>query len=563
MGYARGWSIVWNLLLVGNIKATLPRLIARLLPMSNTPQPESALVKTLCPRCGKPVRQRQKASLSAWVFRGDSCVCSLAPGAAREVTPIKRIDSSGKTTVETQILSLGLPERYKILFLRGQGGMGSVFKIQDQQDGNYYAMKVMRADLATDQAYVKRFEREAKAAAQLHHPSLVTVHDYGFSATGAPYAVMDYVEGQSLSELLNTELCLDPQRALNLFKHLANAIAHAHSKGIVHRDLKPGNILISEVDGVEIPKVVDFGIAKIMPVFDRSTQQLTQTGDIFGSPLYMSPEQCRGDNVDYRCDVYSLGCVMFETLTGKPPFVGDNPVKTILKHLQERPENLSVALKPLGLPKGCEKAIVHCLEKDPYHRYQFLEELSKDLDFIQKGQGAVIAKQHEDRRDTGGVKPWQKVALAACSIALVVAYMVSLGRYDTMTALGKFFSSLAHIACAFVGLSLACFTGYHFRQTMIRIGDVTSRGPADNWLLLVCASFFLYCCGISIAGLLDFLRFNDLEFGLSIPALIFGGPPILIQLSIIAMGLNVVLLFFWLYRRWVSTKNESGPYSGW
>lgn len=531
--------------------------------MADTPQPESSLVKTLCPRCGKPVRQRQKASLSAWVFRGDGCVCSLQPGGKQESTPIKRIDGSGKTTVETQILSLGLPDHYQILFLRGQGGMGSVFKILDQRDGKHYAMKVMRTDLATDQAYVKRFEREAKAASQLYHPSLVTVHDYGYATTGAPYAVMDYVEGESLSEVLNTEICLDPKRALALFKHLADAIAYAHSKGIVHRDLKPSNILISEADGVEIPKVVDFGIAKLMPVFDRTTQQLTQTGDIFGSPLYMSPEQCRGDDVDYRCDVYSLGCVMFETLTGKPPFVGDNPVKTILKHLQERPENLAVALRPLNLPKGCEKAIVHCLEKDPHNRYQFLEELSKDIDFIQRGQGAVIANQHLNRRDKGGIKPWQKVALGVFGTCLLTAYLVSLSRYDTMTALGKFCSSIGHFACAFVGISLAVFAGYHFKQTLIRLSDMTSRGPADYWLLLVCGSFLLYCAGISIAGVLDFLRFNDLTFGLSIPALVFGGPPILVQICLGVMTFNVILLAFWLYRRWASTKKEAGPYSGW
>jgi len=154
--------------------------------------------------------------------------------------------------------------------------------------------------------------------------------------------VMDYLDGECLAQVISREGFLDVERSLEIFLSVAEALEHAHWKGVIHRDLKPSNFIPTKTEnGSDFAKIVDFGIAKILPTGDQLTQQLTQTGETFGSPFYMSPEQCKGDQLDFRSDIYSFGCVMFETLTGKPPFSGQNPVKTILKHLTKTPPELT------------------------------------------------------------------------------------------------------------------------------------------------------------------------------------------------------------------------------
>ncbi len=271
----------------------------------------------------------------------------------------------------------GLDERYDVLSRVGEGGMGSVYKVMDKVLGKVFAVKVLRSELAKDKNVATRFKQEVLAASRLTHVNLASVYSSGESRNGAPFLVMDYLEGSSLEQILAKDGHLEPLRAINIFIEICEALEHAHSKGVIHRDLKPGNILL--VDSDERVKIVDFGIAKVLPRAGLDTLKLTSGEEVLGSPIYMSPEQCKGDKLDVRSDIYSLGCLMYETLCGVPPFLGENPIKTILMHLNEKPSNLSLHLKEADLPTGLEYVILKCLQKDPEDRYQTVFDLRMDL----------------------------------------------------------------------------------------------------------------------------------------------------------------------------------------
>ncbi len=271
----------------------------------------------------------------------------------------------------------GLDDRYDVLSRVGEGGMGSVYKVMDKVLGKVFAVKVLRSELAKDKNVATRFKQEVLAASRLTHVNLASVYSSGESRNGAPFLVMDYLEGSSLEQILAKEGHLEPLRAINIFIEICEALEHAHCKGVIHRDLKPGNILL--VDGDERVKIVDFGIAKVLPRAGLDTLKLTSGEEVLGSPIYMSPEQCQGDKLDVRSDIYSLGCLMYETLCGVPPFLGENPIKTILMHLNENPSNLSLHLKEADLPTGLEYVILKCLQKDPQDRYQTVFDLRLDL----------------------------------------------------------------------------------------------------------------------------------------------------------------------------------------
>lgn len=287
-----------------------------------------------------------------------------------------------KARVEESEISkeAGLEERYEVLCRIGEGGMGNVYKVMDKMLNKVFAIKVLRSDLAKDRNVVSRFKQEALAASRLTHVNLASVYSSGESRTGAPYLVMDFLEGPSLEQLLKKDGHLEPKKALNVFIEICDALEHAHAKGVIHRDLKPGNIIL--VDNEERVKIVDFGIAKVLPKPGAETLKLTFGEEVLGSPIYMSPEQCRGDQLDIRSDIYSFGCMMYETVCGRPPFVGENPIKTILKHLNENTANLALHLKEAELPRGLEYIILKCLQKDPEDRYQTVFDLRMDLQNI-------------------------------------------------------------------------------------------------------------------------------------------------------------------------------------
>lgn len=271
-------------------------------------------------------------------------------------------------------------EQYKILELIGQGGMGSVYRAQDIKLLKDVAIKLIRPELATDQTALKRFYQECAALSQLNHPNIVAVYAIHATAGGAPYLVMAYINGESLGSAIKNLGKMDASRALSIFSDIGEALQYAHSRGVIHRDLKPNNILL---DPAGSAKVVDFGIAKVAGKGSGETVTgLTQMGDMFGTPAYMSPEQCEGEPLDVRSDIYSFGCVMYETLSGSPPFSEANPFKLMTKHVNEK----APSLEPLGINRSVSKIVAKCLEKKPESRYQTVDELMQDLNLVRNSK---------------------------------------------------------------------------------------------------------------------------------------------------------------------------------
>jgi eukaryotic-like serine/threonine-protein kinase len=262
-------------------------------------------------------------------------------------------------------------DRYEMHRRLARGGMSDVYLARDLLLDRPVAVKVLFAEYAKDPTFVERFRREAQAAANLNHPNVVAVYDWG-QQSGTYFIVMEYVEGRSLSEIIRTEGPLHPRRAAEITADVAAALGFAHRNGVVHRDIKPGNIMISPSGQV---KVADFGIAQA--ISGGTEANLTQAGAVMGTATYFSPEQAQGRPVDPRSDLYSLGCVLYEMLTTRPPFTGDTPVAIAYKHVQEPapiPSSTGVAVPP-----ALEAIVAQLLAKDPAQRYASAEDLRADL----------------------------------------------------------------------------------------------------------------------------------------------------------------------------------------
>jgi tetratricopeptide (TPR) repeat protein/tRNA A-37 threonylcarbamoyl transferase component Bud32 len=282
--------------------------------------------------------------------------------------------------------------RYLVINMIGAGGMGAVCRVLDTTTQKTYALKMIAPELSKQKKLSKRLRQEAQAAKALCHPNIVGVYDVGVVANDTPFFVMDCIEGTSLQGVLDSQKQLPSARALPIFIQIADALVHAHSKGIVHRDLKPSNILLTQdSSGGDFVKIVDFGIAKVSNE-DAGAEQtkLTQTGEVIGSPSYMSPEQCRGYAVDGRSDIYSLGCIMYEVLSGRCPFEGDNTMSVILKHLFEPVD----ALPDQGaIGDQLRQLVMHCLEKEPNDRYPDAAALLSDLMRLKAGKAIAVVRR--------------------------------------------------------------------------------------------------------------------------------------------------------------------------
>ncbi len=287
------------------------------------------------------------------------------------------------------VLSLGeiVGGRYRVLSVLGQGGAGVVYKVEQIFLGDVYALKFLHAEKSTDKA-VARFHKEANAAHLLKHNNLVRVHDFGFSENNQPFFVMDYVEGTPLSERIKFQGCLAVSNALDVFIQVCDALSYAHESGVIHRDLKPSNIMLTKLgpEEAELVKIVDFGIAKILQLETDEANELTRTGEIFGSPFYMSPEQCMGHSIDQRSDIYSLGCSLFEALTGLPPFSGESALSIMMKHQLEEPPTLKETSLGKDFPQSLEQVVRKLLSKDPSARYQSMMSVKHALQLVKDGK---------------------------------------------------------------------------------------------------------------------------------------------------------------------------------
>ncbi|MEU8788079.1 Stk1 family PASTA domain-containing Ser/Thr kinase [Streptomyces sp. NPDC048643] len=271
--------------------------------------------------------------------------------------------------------------RYELSHVLGRGGMAEVYLAHDTRLGRTVAVKTLRADLARDPSFQARFRREAQSAASLNHPAIVAVYDTGedyIDNTSIPYIVMEYVDGSTLRELLHSGRRLLPERSMEMTIGILQALEYSHRAGIVHRDIKPANVMLTRNGQV---KVMDFGIARAM---GDSGMTMTQTAAVIGTAQYLSPEQAKGEQVDARSDLYSTGCLLYELLTVRPPFVGDSPVAVAYQHVREEPQAPSV-FDPEITPE-MDAIVLKALVKDPDYRYQSADEMRADIEACLDGQ---------------------------------------------------------------------------------------------------------------------------------------------------------------------------------
>src|SRR3984893_16088119 len=280
-----------------------------------------------------------------------------------------------------------LSDRYELGEILGFGGMSEDHLARDVRLHRDVAVKVLPARLACDPSFYLRFRREAQNAAALNHPSIVAVYDTGEAETPTgplPYIVMEFVDGVTLRDIVHNEGPLPPRRAIEIIADACQALNFSHQNGIIHRDVKPANIMISTTNAV---KVMDFGIARAIA---DSGNSVTQTAAVIGTAQYLSPEQARGESVDARSDVYSLGCVLYEILTGEPPFTGDSPVAVAYQHVREDP--VPPSKRHEGISADLDAVVLKALAKNPENRYQTAAEMRTDLVRVHSGEAPDAPK---------------------------------------------------------------------------------------------------------------------------------------------------------------------------
>jgi serine/threonine-protein kinase len=300
-----------------------------------------------------------------------------------------------------------LAGRYEILKTLGEGGMGRVFQAQDRLTSKLCAIKVMSANLTGSETDLLRFKREADVSIELKHRNIVDVFDKGCTQDHKPFIVMEYLQGKCLADILLEKERLNLNEFAKIFKQICQGLSYSHANQVVHRDIKPSNIMVVNVDGKQIAKIVDFGIARrckttgevcpttlksildscnseteaALTTNDERLQRLTQPGEVFGSPLYMSPEQCRGEEADCRSEVYAMGCMMFEALTGVPPLKGGSALQTMLRRVNDEAPSLNSVVPGLTFPQALEDLVARSLKREPDERFHSVDELLAALLF--------------------------------------------------------------------------------------------------------------------------------------------------------------------------------------
>jgi len=326
-----------------------------------------------------------------------------------------------------------LLDKYQITGLLGRGGMSAVYKAKHVLMDRWVAIKFLRAELVSDPQMLKRFQQESKAVSMLKHPNVMSCHDFGLTPNGVPYLIMDFLEGKTLTEVLDQEGQLAAPRCVELFGQICDALAHAHKKGVVHRDIKPSNmIILTTDDGHESIKLVDFGIAKLLEREGVDVTKLTNAGDVLGSPAYMSPEQCCGRPCDPRSDIYALGCVIYESLTGTPALRGQSAIETMLKHVNDYPAAFNDVRPDLHLSEALQAVIFRAIAKDPDNRQQSMSELKEELqEAMGSSAGAPVAvKQRTEPSKTDHTMPAVMVPQAVAELVPLKTSASSAENFD-------------------------------------------------------------------------------------------------------------------------------------
>jgi serine/threonine-protein kinase len=379
------------------------------------PVPNSADVgEKTCPRCGRTF---------TLTYGDDRCPADGTLLALPTSDPLLGRTLLGKFTVQALI---------------GSGGWGLVYKVRHEGLKKDIVLKVLHSHLIKNRDTVTRFQREAEAASHLTHTGIVFVSDYGVLEDGRPYMAMEYLAGQSLSDMIGMRGALNWQRVVPLFVQAAEALVYAHRKGVLHRDLKPSNVFVSDQDGVEQVKILDFGLAKFVGE-DHPNESLTATGTAIGTPAYMSPEQCRGLPLDGRSDIYSFGYLMYEVLTGSKAFSVSGLYEIMRAHTSDVPPSFDSLNRGLEIPRSLELIVMRSLAKEPNDRFADADELAKALRMVAPGDAAPSPQPLSSPRysripadlETADQRPAQQTpslvlivvsAIVVCGVGIALAF---------------------------------------------------------------------------------------------------------------------------------------------
>ncbi len=362
----------------------------------------------ICPDCGKQMSEEGNGSLTSWIFRPSRCTCQDSNGDRRQArlkrtappqstqTPPQRpylqhgrqielapTDEASRehskrtaTASERSIIGQVLNDKYHVMSFIGRGGMSVVYRARHLLMQKDVALKFLRSHLLADVESVNRFRTEARAVSALNSKHIIRLFDLDVTVENQPFLVVELLIGISLADIVKDKGRIPQDEAVGWFCQIAQALQDAHEQGVIHRDLKPSNVVID--DGMV--KIFDFGIAKVLFTEGADKSKLTQTGEVFGSPMYMSPEQCRGSKLDGRSDIYSMGCLMYEVLSGSPPFVGQNIFDTLSKQCNEEPIPLTDVVSELS--DSLDYVVRRCLDKSASLRYQSAADLLRDLEDV-------------------------------------------------------------------------------------------------------------------------------------------------------------------------------------
>lgn len=367
----------------------------------------------LCRTCGKRMDEGRRGSITQFIFRSDSCRCKIPASLAEALKESERLipaqasRESAREEQELEVSKDGFPiERYKPLVQLGAGASGMVFLARDRMLNKKVAIKILRV---MDRQAVISFQEEARTTNRLKHKYIVDLLDFGVTSEGSPYMVLEYIVGSSLAETISREGSLKLPDFFSVFRRVCEALSYAHRNGVFHRDLKPGNILLtSDSDGAFEIRIIDFGLSKIL---NESRERNKDQGvTLAGTPLYMSPDQGLGRKFDVRSEIYSLGCVMFETLTGSAPFESEGALELLALHAEQQPPSLTDAVAASGgapkkFPMELEELIQVCLAKNPDKRYQSMDDLLEALKIAESAVSDEPLKESDGISETMSVTP--------------------------------------------------------------------------------------------------------------------------------------------------------------
>lgn len=384
----------------------------------------------ICSTCGKRVESGRAGTLTQWIFRADLCSCAMPSfvnsaefGTAKSLSgaaAVDEIESIEELTVESNSFPV---DRYAPLRLLGKGAAGSVYLCKDRLLKKRVAVKVLN-DLSSE--LLVAFQKEARATSQMSHSNIVKVLDFGVTAGHSPYMVLDFINGVNLDQLIHQDGPLRLEDALPVFEQLCDALTYAHKRGLMHRDLKPSNILIVPATSTSPATVhlIDFGVGAFKK--ELLDPRDSQSKTVVGTPAYMSPDQAAGKTYDARSEIYSFGCVVFETLTGHVPFVAETPLAAIAMHAHQRPPALSDVTESRDFPEQIESIVSICLNKKPEDRFQSVDELKKEFTELRSS----IASHERQNKSLLNMTPVAKsgsfpvfIGLAVILLTVTIAFI--------------------------------------------------------------------------------------------------------------------------------------------